>query len=229
MKNLRLFSCTSIAAVFLFFTSSCVRETSDNVNQDKIFTEYELFYNANEDKTYARATFRFSNTLGTKLELAEGSEVFFEGDLLTFNEVLAYYEREYAGLVDTGSFEWIDLDGNVFRNAVQINEIQYPDGIDTIGRTASFEITWTGDELANDELVTVTVNGENEGDAKIFVTNDVGANSIILDLDKLQGVGAGPGKIWMDRSYSPVLQEETSAGGRITGRYRPVNLDVIFN
>ena len=229
MKNIRLFVSAFFAITFALFVTSCVSETSDNVNQDKIYTEYELFYNANEDKTYARATFRFSNALGTNLELAEGSEVRFEGDVLTFNQLFKYYEREYAGFVENGTFEWDDLDDNTFTNSININEIQYPDGIDTIGRENSFELIWDGTILGNDEIVTVTINGENEGDAKIFVTNDVGSNSIILDLDKLEGVGEGPGKIWMDRSFSPVLLEETSASGKITGRYRPKNLDVIFN
>ena len=229
MKNTSLKTISFFTFLSLVIFSSCQRETSDNVNQDKIYTEYELFYNANEDKTYARAIFRFSNALGTNLELADGSEVRFEGDVLTWKPVFAYYEREYAGFKTSGTFVWDDLDGNSFSNAISINEIQYPLGIDSIGRDAAFELTWDGAPLANDESVTVTVNGENEGDAKIFLTDNVGSNSIILDKDKLEGVGAGPGKIWMDRHYSPMLLQETSAGGKITGRYRPDNLEVIFN
>lgn len=229
MKNHHSLLFVLLSITLSFFTTSCVRETSDSVSQDKIYTDYELFYNANEDKTYARATFRFSNALGTNLELADGSEVRFEGDVLTFNEVLAYYEREYAGFKQSGTFEWDDLDGNTFSNSISINSIEYPDGIDSIGRENSFEISWVGDALDNDETVTVTINGENEGDAKLFINDDIGSSSIILDMDKLEGVGEGPGKIWMDRSYSPVLMQETSSGGKITGRFRPENLEVIFN
>ena len=68
MKNLLVI--LSLLTISLF---SCNREESNTVEQDRIFTEYELFYNANEDKTYARATFKFSNVFGTKLELSQPS------------------------------------------------------------------------------------------------------------------------------------------------------------
>jgi hypothetical protein len=208
--------------------TSCIREDSDSVDQDKIFTEYELFYNANEDKTYARATFKFSNVFGTKLELSEMSEIKFNGEPLTFNAFLAYYEKEYAGFVDTGTFRWTDLDGNIFTNSISVKPLSYGDGITTISRDASFDLSWSGDPLGEDENVTVVVNGENELDAKTFITNDLGTQSIILDRDKLQGVGAGPGTIFLDWRYIPLLNERTSAGGLITGRYRPLNLNVVF-
>ncbi len=214
-----------VVAVLL---SSCEREPSASVDQDKIFTDYELFYNANLDKTYARATFRFSNLLGTQLELSDPSEVTFNGDVLTFRSALAYYEKEMAGFVESGTFRWSDIDGLVFTNAIQINTIAYPSMLDTIQRNASYEIIWEGAELVPKEIVTVTVNGENEGDAQIFLAADIGMEGIILSKSKLEKVGQGPGTIWMDRSYIPDLQEATSAGGRRIGRYRPVNKNPYF-
>jgi hypothetical protein len=104
------FLLTAIATILLTmtFSAGCMREDSSDVNQDKIYAEYELFYNANEDITYARAVFRFSNALGIKLKLATGSEVRFNGDILTFKPALAYYEKSYAGKVMQG-----DLDGRI--------------------------------------------------------------------------------------------------------------------
>ena len=221
---------SALVALAILTFASCVRESSEDVNQDKIFTEYELFYNANQDKTYARATFRFSNALGTNLELANPSKVTFNGDMLTFNNALAYYEKEYAGFKQNGTFVWEDLDGNVFTNTIEIHEIAYPaGGIDTIPRDAAFELTWVGNALADKEIVGVTVNGENEFDAQIFATNDIGSQSIILAKNQLEKVGQGPGTVWMDRSYLPGLTQQTSAGGKILGRYRPENLPVYFN
>jgi hypothetical protein len=209
-----------LCAITLF---NCNRESSADVNQDRIYTIYELFYNANEDKTFARATFRFSNEVGTLLELSEPSQVTFNGDILTFNRVLAYYEREYAGFVDSGTFEWTDTEENTFINSAQVNNIDYAATIDTIDRSASYELNWSGNPLAEDELVTLTINGENEGDARLFTTNDIGASSIILAQNILEQVGQGPGTLFLDRSFSPELLDATGAGGRVTGRYRPKN------
>lgn len=223
MKNLLAILFFSVLMLF-----SCSREDSSTVDQDRIFTEYELFYNANEDKTFARATFKFSNITGTKLELSQPSEVRFNGDVLTFNPVFAYYEKEYAGLLENGTFEWNDTNGEIYKNTIEIHPINYPDTIDIIKRSQSFELEWEGDALQLLELVTVTINGENEFDAQIFTTNDVNSQSIILSKAKLEKIGTGPGTLFMDRSYLPLIQESTSAGGILLGRYRPVNKEVVL-
>ena len=221
---MRHFAFLSLLFMVMLSFTSCIREESSAVNQDRIFTEYELFYNANEDKTFARATFKFSNVAGTKLDLTDPSKVLFNDQELTFNPLLAYYEKEFPGFVPNGTFKWTDLDGNEFINSIEIHSIGYAPGIDTIARDAAFEMGWTGSPLLQNELVTVTINGENELDAQIFTTNNVGAQSIILGKDKLSKLGAGPGTAYLDRSYLPGLTEKTGAGGIILGRYRPANL-----
>lgn len=72
----------------------------------------------------------------------------------------------------------------------------------------------------------LTINGENEGDARIFSTNDVGTTSIILAKDKLSQVSQGPGTAFLERSYLPAIREAPGAGGRLTGRQRAENLEV---
>ena len=204
------------------FLSGCEREPSDAVDQDAIYTEYEIFYNQNEDKSYARATFKFSNILGTKLELADGAEVSFNGDVLSWKPALAYYEKEYAGFVNTGTFTYVDLDGNTFQNTATVEEIAYPEGFETLDRSAAFELTWPGSALSDSGDVTVVVNGENEGDAQTFFTSTDGANSIIFGVDKLSQLGEGPGTVYMDRrNYGD--HNGTSRGGYVVGRYRPTN------
>jgi hypothetical protein len=135
-------------------------------------------------------------------------------------------DSEYAGLKQSGTFEWVDLDGNVFQNDIEIHQIEYAPGLDTIDRSASFELFWEGDPLVQNELVTVTINGENEADAQAFITNDIGSQSIILSKAKLEKIGQGPGTVWLDRSYLPGLIQATGAGGIINGRYRPENMQV---
>jgi hypothetical protein len=213
-----------ISALFLF--TSCETEQSMSVDQNRIYTEYELFYNANEDKTYARATFKFGNILGTKLELSDSSNVTFQGDILDWKPVLGFYEKDYAGFVQTGDFTFTNINGVAYTNTIEIHEIGYPASLDTISRSASFELFWTGDSLAPMENVTVVVNGENEADAQTFFQDDLAANSIIFPLNKLSLIGMGPGTIFMDRRFVPALTQATDAGGLITGRYRPGNAAV---
>jgi hypothetical protein len=226
-KSIIFLGIASIVAMFI--VSSCARENSDDVNQDRIYCEYELFYNANEDKTYARAIFKFGNALGTLLELSDPSEVKFNGDLLTFKTALAYYEKDYAGFIESGTFEWTDADGNTFSNSISITEIAYPAVLDTIHRDAAYELFWLGDSLSANHSVILTANGEDEGDAQIFTQTNVNSKSIILPLNQLQQIGQGPGTLWMDRYYKPGLTQQTSAGGVIRAVYRPVNKQLYFN
>lgn len=225
-KNPTLFLLIVFVALTIF--SACEREDSADVNQDRIYTKYELFYNANEDKTYARAVFRFGNALGTLLELSEPSQVSFNGDVLSFKPALAFYEKEYAGFVESGTFTWQDTEGLTYINSITVNTIDYPE-IDTIPRNAAYELFWIGDSLSNNESVTLSANSVLEGDAQVFTQTNINAKSIILALNKLEKLGQGTGTLWMDRLFSPDLDEKTDAGGEITGRYRPVNKEVYFD
>lgn len=217
---------------FLFLLSlvatSCHTENSADVNQDRIFTQYELFYNANEDITYARAWFRFGSATGTLLELTSPSEVTFEGEALSFVKLLGYYEKKMTGYKKSGVFKWEDTEGKSFQNTVTINEIAYGTIADSVSRAAAFNVPWTGEPLGDNELVGVWINGEKEGDAQAAVTIEKGTAQLIVPADKMAKIGEGKGTIYMDRRSSPELTEVTGAGGTGTGVYRPKNKEVVF-
>jgi len=69
----------------LVIVSSCAKEIASDVNQDTIYTDYEVFYNQNTDKTWVVAKFRFGGPTGTLLELDSTSYVTFNGDTLAYN------------------------------------------------------------------------------------------------------------------------------------------------
>ncbi len=211
----------------LFFIG-CRSEESELVDQDTIYTTYELFYNANQDITYARAWFRFGNALGTPLRLSDPSEVTFNGNLLTFIGELSYYEKEFSGFISNGTFEFTDIKGEKYENSITTPVITFASDIDTISRNSSYELFWTGGIILENERVGVFVNGENENDAQVATTNDIGSESIILPKNNLEQIGKGPGIIYMDRTYEIEVIQGTSKGGRIRGRYRAENEAVYF-
>jgi hypothetical protein len=199
---------------------ACQRDESVNINQDSIWAEYRLVYDASEDKTYARTTFRFGGASGTLLELSDGAEVTFDGDPLSYRAVLAYYQREYAGYVNGGEFSYLDLDDNRFVNPVTTSPaIALPARLDTIPKGSAYTLAWEGDPIAAGESVIVTLNGQIEADAKLFTTEDIGATEIILDQDKLDEVGSGTVRITIERFKAQLLQEGTSEQGAVWSRY----------
>ena len=104
MANIKYKLRLPLLLAFVLILSACAREESVNVNQDSIFVEYRLVYDGNQDKTFARATFRFGGATGTLLELSDPATITFDGEVLTWNPLLAYYEKEYAGVVNGGLF-----------------------------------------------------------------------------------------------------------------------------
>lgn len=210
---------------FLFATSAlllsaCQKEPSDSVDQDKIYTSYVLEYNGNQDITYARANFHFSNATGTKLELVDPAQVTVDGDIMPFKPALAMYEKDFIGVKATGDFYYIDIDGNEFNNTVtMVDSISFPAGIDTLSRTQNFELFWVGSPVQQNEVVTVTIVGSAAGDAQIFTQTGVGATSVMLTQNQLQNLGLENAQFFIRRAKNVAAQEVTSAGGNVIARY----------
>lgn len=216
-----------VATLMLAF--GCGTENSADVNQDRIYTAYELYYNQNEDVTYAWARFRFGNALGTLLELTAPSTVSFDSQPMAWRPLLAYYELKLPGKVLNGTFHFEDTEGNTFENTVEIHEIAYNDTTTTIDKSAAYAYFWDGAALAADENVTFSVNGNAEGDARIFLANAVGDESVIFTVNKMEALPAGQAAdCWLDRRYEPAIVESPAAGGNLIGRYRPTNIEIVF-
>lgn len=228
-----LFAPTSRLFLGLFFATTlaltgCLREDSENVNQDRIWGHYELFYDANDDVTYVRATFRFGHALGTKLELTEPSTVKFNGGEITFRPALAMYERSFPGYIPSGTFEFQDMDGNTFINDAEIHPIEQPLEVGPIDRNQAFAYPWEGNEVNTRETVTLTLRGGNNGGAEVFTTSAIGATELTLGVGQLQNLSTGDGTAVLERLYNPSISQATSAGGLVWGRYRAVNKTVVI-
>lgn len=207
---------------------SCKKESSDSVDQDKIWAEYQLIYDHNTQITYARAIFKFSNVAGTLLELESPATVKCDNDLLAYNPALGYYEKQYVGIKNTGVFKYVDLDNHTFQNTLTLtlaDTVGFPVGLDTIKKSVPFEIAWTGSALKANETITVWINSNVEGDARLLSTNMVGSTSIIFPANQLSQLGLGAfGMLAMERLYRPAITQATSAGGLITIKYKPKSL-----
>lgn len=218
-----LIAVAALCAAVIF--TACNREDSSNVNQDTIWAWYRIEYDANSDITYARATFRFSNFSGTKLELAENASITFNGEPLVWQNAIAYYEKEYAGLVQSGTFVYTDNDGSVFSNSVLMpGEIGFPADLDSLSIGSAFNLNWTGDALQDGERVDLTLSGDNTtGILQFFTTTGEGETGIVLGANQLGNLGTGITTMFMDKVYTEADMQTTSAGGLLEARYKAVN------
>lgn len=209
-----------IALAALPLLTGCLREDSENVNQDRIWAHYEMFYNENEDVTYIRSTFRFGHALGTRLELTEPSGVRFNGSNITWRPLLGYYERSFPGFIDSGTFQFEDMNGNYFNNECEIRTIDQPENLATLSLSQASAYAWVGNPVASREAVTLILTGGNNGGSETFTTAAIGATELVLATNKLGNLAPGQGNAVLERAYTPMIQQGTSVGGLITGRFR---------
>jgi len=210
----------------MFF--SCNRENSDTVQQDLVFQTYTLVYNGTEDKTYARAAYRFSNAVGTLLFLSGGATVRFNGNEMDWKNLLAYYELEFQGNLTSGVFEYTDADGNLFVNPIsQVDSISFPATFTSLTQnTGNYTLNWVGTSLAAGQDVLVTIDGTFQNDVKLFSATNPGSTSVILEANKINGLGPGTADAWMYRNMSTGLIESTSAGGVISARFEAAKTQI---
>lgn len=158
--------------------------------------------------------------MGTNLELSDPSSVRFNNDDLLWKPLFAYYEEDYVGLRTSGTFSFTDLDDNTFTNSVVVNNtIAFADTLTQIQKGAAYELFWDGAVLEQGETVTVTINGINERDIQVFTISQPGAQSIILERNKIDNLGIGVATIFMERVDLQSLQDGSSAGGAVWSRY----------
>ena len=218
MKKILLISIPLFCAIYLF--SSCTVEPSESVDQDRIYTAYDLIYDKNENKTYAKASFRFGNVIGTLLKLNSTSEIKFNNDVLEYRSA-GYYEKEYTGLVAGGTFTFKDAKGTIYTNVVPaLKSIDFPAEAISISRGNSYTLNWVGDNLTSGENVSVSIGTE------VFLQTKANTNSINLSSDQLTKLMAGPSVARMERSSVSEPTQKPSAGGMITHKYRAGNKSI---
>ncbi len=210
----------------LLFTS-CQTEDSADVNQDKIYQDYELFYNSNTDKTEVVARFRFGSPTGTLLELKEPASVTFDGETIPFKVGYAGHQMEFSGQLNGGTFLYTNVDGETFENTVPAYEsIDFPNGITSVSKSEALTINWDGTPLSEDQAVGLFIGSWKWGEDALVLEGGSGTSGIVVGTDKLSNVAEGSSTFYMDRLTEINVQEGTEEGGKIRGKYRAKNIDV---
>jgi hypothetical protein len=218
-----------IASFAVCFFSSCERESSEDVNQDRIYVSYEMVYLESTDITYARASFYFGSITGTKLELTDPSQVTCNDDLLGFKSALAYYEKQYTGMLDTGQFVFSNTEGTTYTNMAYITEIGLPETFDTIVKGSSYELSFTGEGLVSGEGVYAYIDGTGETDGINVYQNTSGATSIVIPATQTDNLTVGTNTVYLRKRHETEPQEITEVGAVCAGVFQTaeVNIEVI--
>ena len=206
--------------------SACQKEDSSDVNQDKIYTVYELFYNANSDKTVAVSRLRFGSPTGTLLELSGSSGVTFNGDVLPYSVIYSGHAKEYAGKISTGTFIYTDTENQTYTNSTpSMDTLSFPVDFDTIVKTQANTMTWIGSPLGANERASFFVGSWTWGQDALFLALN-GSTNIVMGVNQMTNLALGTSTCYIDRVNEISVTQGTSEGGVIRTRYRPINASV---
>lgn len=214
--------------VLLFFTS-CQREESINIDQNRIYTEYAYTYDSDQSQSIMNATFKLDNNGGKRIELSYPARIHFDGETMGWRAAFGDYQLKRTGSLTNGKFTYTDLDGNSYENGIaSLRAINLPFGLNSISQGGNFFLPWDGDAVQPGETITVKINSNGEGTTKTWTTSSVGATHIVLDEYKLKQLSTGIAKIQIIRERSESLNSAPLSGGRIELKYksREVNIEI---
>jgi len=207
-----------IAVMAVLFFTACKREESINIDQNRIYSEYTYEYDADNNRSTANAVFRLDNAGGRKVELSYPARVDFNGEGLAWRGGVGLYQLTRHGMLEGGSFNYHDLDNNVYSNTIPpLTVTEVPFGITSISRSGNFFLPWNGPALQPGETIRVIINA---GTTRTFSTSMTGATHIILDQNRLWGLTPGAGTIRIERESYGGLQSGNLSGGRMTTTYK---------
>jgi hypothetical protein len=217
--------------MILVWFASCETEDAATVDQSRIHTSYELFYNAAENKTYAYSQFRFGNVVGTVLSLSGQSEARFDNNRMNYEPITGRYEHIMDGFVREGTFSWQDNNGKKYTNSVAITETEVitNPAVEAISKAADFEYIWGGKALEANQSVGLFVS-EPSGENNQFVLQVLqGASSVSIGRTLLDKIKTPTAIMIADRSRSSIPAEAPTVGGLIIAKYRTPPLTVKVN
>ncbi len=217
---------TFIGLLPILVLDSCKKKSTD-IDQDKIWAHYEIYYDQNQDVTWARTKFKFGNALGSAIQLTAPATITFNGSALIYQSSTEQYEKVFQGFVSGGTFTYADKNNTIYSNSISyIKPIGFP-AIDTIHKTNSYTLTWIGDSLATNESVNLWLSGSNYH-TEFFYQNKLNSKSIICAANQLQKLSNLNTSGAMLRIYAPPIQQSTGAGGEINGKFLAHNLNTVI-
>lgn len=227
MKKVSLYLAVFVAIAVLF--QSCQKEDSDDVNQDTIYTVYELFYNANSDKTTAIVRLHFGGPTGTLLEANDPASVTFNGDPLPYSVLYSGHAKEYAGKITAGTFNYTNTENQTFVNPVSyMDTVNFMADFDTIVKSEANTFTWVGNPLQVSERMNLYVGTWTWGQDAAFFAFGQGQTNIIMGVNQLNNLAEGNSTCYLDRIHEVQISQGTAEGGVVRTRYRPLNKQVVI-
>lgn len=216
--------------------NGCDAQGSAGIDQQTIYTEYDLVYDGKRDRTFVRAAFYIDRRFGKRVELLDGSSVRFEGADASGEAVagelqladidgVEWYEFSTSGMVREGTYTYVNNDGESFSNTIRLPErlsgTALPQDLGPISKSSDFMLSWVGEPLTAQEKIDVIVGDENAANLRfaLWSTGADGASSIALETSKWpEEFPIGDRPMMLRRWLDQPVEQAPEAGAVMTSR-----------
>ena len=204
-----------IVVLLIGLISSC-RKDSSEIEQNRIYQEYDVVFNNQTGNTEVSATFREDDASGKILRLTGGAKVYFNEQQISGKS--NFYET-YAGFVSPIKIEFVDSDGKKYTNySFGINYVDVSPLQNFISGTNNY-FSWGGSAVGENESVTFYARNS-EGTSNDQRVSQQGASAINLNSTFFDDFQNQFFTYWLKRKRISYLGDFAIVGGRFSVYYR---------
>lgn len=208
-----------LLTLFSGIFAACQKDRIANINQDKIYIDYQLYYNEDNQITTVSVLFKKKDNNGSLLKLSSKSKISFNDDVLPYNSELSCYQKEINGKIETGTFTWIDSNGKHYVNTIALSPIEIINP-DTVYKSSDYSLQWQGSSLNTGETIYFILNGKSGGVPQLLSLDGVGKNTLVITKETWSALNVGELEVIAERIKVSDPQQKTQAGGVMTAKYR---------
>lgn len=206
---------TLIVILSLGLISAC-RKDSSEIEQNRIYQEYDVVFNNQTGNTEVSATFREDDASGKILKLTGGAKVYFNEQQISGKS--NFYET-YAGFISPVKIEFVDSDGKKYTNySFGINYVDVSPLENFISGTNNY-FSWGGSAVGENESVTFYARNS-EGTSNDQKVSQQGASAINLNSTFFDNFQNQFFTYWLKRKRISYLGDFAIVGGRFSVYYR---------
>jgi len=204
-----------IVILLMSLISSC-RKDSSEIEQNRIYQEYDVVYNNQTGNTEVSATFREDDASGKILKLTGGAKVFFNEQQISGKS--NFYET-YAGFISPVKIEFVDSDGKKYTNySFGINYVDVSPLENFISGINNY-FSWGGSAVGENESVTFYARNS-EGTSNDQRVSQQGASAINLNSTFFDNFQNQFFTYWLKRKRISYLGDFAIVGGSFSVYYR---------
>jgi hypothetical protein len=202
--------------ILLIGLISACRKNSSEIEQNRIYQEYDVVFNSQTGNTEVSATFREDNASGKILRLTGGAKVYFNEQQISGK---SNFYKTYSGFISPVKIEFVDSDGKKYTNySFGINSVDVSPLQNFISGTNNY-FSWGGSAIGENESVTFYAKNS-EGTSNDQRVSQQGASAINLNSTFFDNFQLQFFTYWLKRKRISYLGDFAIVGGRFSVYYR---------